>query len=130
MPGIKVNSININYETDGSGPAVVFINGLTMTLAGWAYQIQPFSKSYSLLRYDCRGQGGSEKPLEPYTQEMHAEDLNALLTSLGIEKAHIVGLSNGGMIAQHFALKYPEKTGAIVAITNHRNKNLPMYRVV
>lgn len=116
MPEIKANSVSINYELDGGGPAVVFINGLTMTLAGWAYQVKPFSERYRVLRYDCRGQGGSEKPRTPYTQEMHAEDLNALLSNLGIEKAHIIGLSNGGMIAQHFALKYPQKTGALVLV--------------
>ena len=116
MPQIEINSLNINYELDGQGPPAVFINGLTMTLAGWAYQIGPFSERYKMLRYDCRGQGGSDKPGEPYSQEMHAEDLGALMSRLGIEKAHIIGLSNGGMIAQHFALSYPERTGALVLV--------------
>ena len=114
MPKINVNSVNINYELDGEGPPLVFINGLTMTLSGWAYQLGPFSEKYKVLRYDCRGQGDSDKPEEPYTQQMHADDLSELLKALGISKAHLVGLSNGGMIAQHFALKYPGMTGALV----------------
>lgn len=116
MPKIKVDDISINFELDGDGLPVVFINGLTMTATGWAYQIGPFSEKYKALRYDCRGQGESDKPGEPYTQQMHAEDLSGLMNELGIEKAHIIGLSNGGMIAQHFALMFPEKTGALVLV--------------
>lgn len=116
MPLINVNSININYELEGRGPVVVFINGLTMTTAGWAYQMKPFTDRYSVLRYDCRGQGGSDKPVEEYSQEIHAEDLYQLLRALDIDIAHIVGLSNGGMIAQHFALRYPEMTDALVLV--------------
>ena len=114
MPLLEVNSININYELDGAGPAVVFINGLTMSVNGWAAQVKDFSDRYRVLRYDCRGQGVSDKPDTEYTQEIHAEDLSGLLEQLNIRRAHIIGLSNGGMIAQHFALMYPEKTGALV----------------
>lgn len=116
MPLLKVNSININYELDGGGPVVVFINGLTMSVSGWSSQVRPFSERYGVLRYDCRGQGGSDKPDTEYSQEMHAEDLYWLLEKLNIKRAHIIGLSNGGMIAQHFALNYPEKTGALVLV--------------
>ena len=116
MPQVKANSVKLNYELEGQGPPLVLINGLTMTLSGWAYQIKPFSERYTLIRYDCRGQGGSEKPDEEYSQEMHADDLSCLLDKLDVDRAHIVGLSNGGMIAQHFALRYPEKTGALVLV--------------
>ena len=116
MPKLYVNSVNINYEIEGEGEVVVFINGLTMTLAGWAYQLRDFTQKYRVLRYDCRGQGGSDKPEDEYTQELHAEDLSVLLGRLDIDKAHLIGLSNGGMIAQHFALKYPEKTNSLVLV--------------
>jgi 3-oxoadipate enol-lactonase len=116
MPTLNINSITIDYELEGQGLDVVFINGLTMTLAGWAYQMKPFTEGYRVLRYDCRGQGGSDKPDKEYTQELHAEDLSLLLQKLDMDKAHIIGLSNGGMIAQHFALKYPERTGALVLV--------------
>ncbi len=116
MPRVKVNSVNINYELNGSGPIVVFINGLTMDLNGWLFQVEPFGKKFTVLRYDCRGQGGSDKPDTEYSQEMHAEDLKNLLETLKIPRAHTVGLSNGGMIAQHFALLYPEKVGALVLV--------------
>lgn len=116
MPRIKIDSIELQYEISGSGPPVVFINGLTMDLNGWLLQVDVFSQKYRMLRYDCRGQGDSEKPDTEYSQEQHAEDLAGLLDMLEVPKAHLVGLSNGGMIAQHFALRYPEKTGALVLV--------------
>ncbi len=116
MPRIKINGISLNYELNGSGPAVVLINGLTMDVNGWYLQVQPFSERYTVLRYDCRGQGQSDKPDGEYSQEMHADDLRSLIDKIGIQKTHVVGISNGGMIAQHFALKYPEKVGALVLV--------------
>lgn len=116
MPRIKIDSIELQYEISGYGPPVVFINGLTMDLNGWLLQVDAFSQKYTMLRYDCCGQGDSDKPDTEYSQEQHAEDLAGLLGKLEIPKAHIVGLSNGGMIAQHFALRYPEKTGALVLV--------------
>ena len=116
MPRLKIDSIEIQYEISGYGPPVVFINGLTMDLNGWLLQVDAFSKKYRMVRYDCRGQGDSDKPDSEYTQELHAEDLAGLLEKLEIPRAHLVGLSNGGMIAQHFALRYPEKTGALVLV--------------
>ena len=130
MPRIKINDISLNYELDirdlrpsdqaqsnnDKRPVVVFINGLTMDVSGWFLQVRAFSERYKVLRYDCRGQGESDKPDEEYSQEMHADDLKSLMDKLGIQKAHIIGLSNGGMIAQHFILKYPEKVGALVLV--------------
>jgi len=117
MPRVKIDSIEIQYEISGYGPPVVFLNGLTMDLNGWLLQVDAFSKEYRMVRYDCRGQGDSDKPDSEYTQELHAEDLSGLLEKLEIPRAHLVGLSNGGMIAQHFALRYPEKTGALVLVS-------------
>ena len=116
MPRVKIDSIELQYEISGSGPPVVFINGLTMDLNGWLLQVDPFSRNYRIVRYDCRGQGGSDRPDMEYSQELHAEDLSCLLAKLGVPRAHIIGLSNGGMIAQHFAIRYPEKTGALVLV--------------
>ncbi len=128
MPRVKINSISLNYELSGSGPVVVFINGLTMDLNGWLLQVAPFARRYTLLRYDCRGQGASDKPDGPYSQEMHAEDLARLMDVLGIGKAHVIGLSNGGMIAQHFALLYPGKLGALV-LTDTSSHVKPLLRL-
>ena len=102
MPRAKIDSIEIQYEISGYGPPVVFINGLTMDLNGWLLQIDAFSKKYRMVRYDCRGQGDSDKPDSEYTQELHADDLAGLLKHLGLEHVSVAGLSMGGYIA--FAL--------------------------
>lgn len=116
MPKLDIGKVSINYEFEGSGLPVVFINGLTMDLNGWAEQAEFFSSRYKVLRYDCRGQGQSDKPDMTYAPEVHAEDLNVLLDRLGIARAHIVSLSNGGMVAQHLALDYPARVGALVLV--------------
>lgn len=116
MPRIELNGINLNYELNGQGHAVVFINGLTMDVNGWFLQVSAFSERYRVLRYDCRGQGQSDKPDMDYSQEMHADDLSDLMDKLGIRRAHVIGISNGGMIAQHFTIKHPEKVGALVLV--------------
>lgn len=116
MPKLDIGEVSLSYEIEGSGLPVVFISGLTMSLNGWAEQAGFFSSRYEVLRYDCRGQGQSDKPDMKYAPEVHAEDLNALLEKLGIARAHIIGLSNGGMIAQHLVLDYPAKVGALVLV--------------
>lgn len=116
MPRIKAGEIELNYEIDGNGDALVFINGITMDTNGWAYQAPFFSQYFRVIRYDCRGQGMSDKPDDDYSQQMHAEDLYNLLEVLNINKIHLVGLSNGGMIAQHFALRYPDKLTSLVLV--------------
>lgn len=116
MPLININGIRLNYLVDGNGPALVFINGLTMDVNGWYFQVPAFKERYTVLRYDCRGQGQSDKPDMDYTQEIHADDLKNLIDRLAINKVHIVGISNGGMIAQHFAIKHPERVGGLVLV--------------
>ncbi len=121
MPKVKINGVSLYYELTGKGPTVVFVNGLTMDTTGWINQVSRFSEKYQVLTYDCRGQGLSDKPNHVYPTEMHADDLKALLDRVNIKKAHVVGLSNGGMVAQHLAVKYPEKLGALALVdtTSH-----------
>jgi 3-oxoadipate enol-lactonase len=86
-----------------------------MNAAGsWVFQTPVLSRQYRLLQYDCRGQGQSDHPSGPYSMALHAADLAALLEALGIEQAHIAGISYGGEVAQAFALEYPNKTRSLL----------------
>lgn len=117
MASAHVNGIFIHYKVTGSGENIVFINGMSANRTSWVYQEEIFARKYQVLTYDCRGQGLSEKPEEPvYLPSDGADDLAALLDELGIKKTHIVGLSYGGAIAQHFAIKYPMKLSALVLV--------------
>ncbi len=115
MPTKKINGINMYYEIHGEGEPVIFGNGVFSNTLGWVNQIPDLSKEFQMILYDMRGQGQSEKPREPYSFDLHAEDQLALLEELGIKKAHHVGISYGAELGLVFALKYPERLKSLVA---------------
>jgi 3-oxoadipate enol-lactonase len=117
MPKIVTNGIEIYYELHGQdkSPVLVLNNGILMNAASsWAFQTETLARHYHVLQYDCRGQGQSEHPQEPYTMELHADDLAALLSTLGVQSAHIAGISYGGEVAQAFVLKYPQCVSSLI----------------
>lgn len=103
----------LRYRLEGEGPPVVLLNGIFQRLESWD-PVLPHLTGFTLLRYDMRGQGESEAPEGIYTPRVHAEDLLALLNRLGWEKAALVGLSNGGVVAMEVALLAPERFAALV----------------
>jgi len=103
----------LRYRLEGGGPPLVLLNGIFQRLESWD-PVLPHLKGFTLLRYDMRGQGESEAPEGIYTPRVHAEDLLALLNRLGWEKAALVGLSNGGVVAMEAALLAPERFAALV----------------
>lgn len=117
MPTLHVNGINIHYQWQGreDGPVLVLINGLLTDLSSWAGHLDAYVDHFHVLTYDCRGQGGSDKPDDgPYLPEQHTADLVGLLDALGVERAAVLGVSNGGLIAMSFAALYPERVSALV----------------
>jgi pimeloyl-ACP methyl ester carboxylesterase len=114
MPKVKVGDINIYYEVHGKGEALVLIMGLGGSSAWWFWSVPVFSRDYRVVAFDNRGTGQSDKPDIPYTMDMMAGDLSGLLEAIGVDVAHIFGVSMGGMIAQHFALNYPKKVISLI----------------
>jgi 3-oxoadipate enol-lactonase len=108
-----VNGGNLYYEIAGSGSPVVLIPGFTLDTRMWDSQMAAFSRKHRVIRYDLRGAGKSPPPTGPYAQY---EDLAALLGHLGVDKAHIVGLSLGGAIAIDFALASPGATLSLIPV--------------
>jgi 3-oxoadipate enol-lactonase len=112
-----VNGIQVYYEWHGSpdAPVLVLNNGILMNAAAsWARQTTDFARHYRVLQYDCRGQGQSDHPGEPYSMEGHADDLAGLLVMLGVSRAHVAGISYGGEVAQAFALRHPDRVLSLV----------------
>jgi pimeloyl-ACP methyl ester carboxylesterase len=99
------------YEEKGNGPPVVLIHGGLLGRRMWDEQLEAFSKNYRVIRYDVRGFGKSAMPTKPYS---HVQDLHDLLGFLKIDRAAIVGLSLGSMIAVDFALSYPDMVSSLV----------------
>ena len=111
MPIIKTNNIQTFYEIYGDGVPLVFIHGIGACNKLWQPQIEPFSKRFKVISYDVRGHGKSSGFHEKYTIKLFASDLKVLLDSLGITKAHLCGLSMGGLIDYMKALRYPPLCG-------------------
>jgi 3-oxoadipate enol-lactonase len=99
----------VHYELHGreGAPWLVLSHSLACSTRMWDEQIAAFQDNYRILAYDTRGHGQSDAPSGPYTIELLADDLKALLDHLRISRAHFCGLSMGGMIGQAFALRYP-----------------------
>jgi len=111
---IEAKGISMNYEITGSGDCLVLIHGAGDNLNAWYNQIPAFSKSYRVLTYDVRGHGQTELTEGDYTPDIWADDLYALLGTLGIDKAYVLGYSMGGTIAATLALKHPEVVNALI----------------
>lgn len=128
MPTVRVNDVNIYYESHGNGFPLVFAYGLGGNTGLWAGQIDALAQHYRFIIWDPRGHGKSESPpqREQYGQEISARDLHGLLDHLDIEKAYVGGLSMGGGIAARFALSYPERVAALLIIDSASASGLPM----
>ena len=109
MPVAEVNGININYAVEGSGEPLVMIMGLGGDRSGWKRQLPVFSKHYKVITFDNRGIGMSDKPRGTYSPALMAEDTIQLMDFLKIDKANMLGVSMGGLIAQEIAINYPER---------------------
>jgi 3-oxoadipate enol-lactonase / 4-carboxymuconolactone decarboxylase len=116
MPLIAIDGAQIFYdETGPSGaPAVLFSNSLGTTLEMWDRQARALAGRYRVIRYDTRGHGRSPAAGEPLTVQRLADDAAGLLAHLGIARAHVVGLSLGGMTAQALAINHPERVASLV----------------
>ncbi len=111
---IDINGGKVYYEAIGRGKAIVFIHGGLVDSRLWDDQFKEFAKKYRVVRYDIRGRGKSPLPTEPYSL---VNDVKEILRHLKIEKASIVGLSLGGVIAADFVLEYPEFVESLVLVS-------------
>jgi pimeloyl-ACP methyl ester carboxylesterase len=114
MPIAHVNNIDIYYEIHGSGPPLVLIMGLRRNAEWWYRQIPELSKHFTVIAFDNRGAGRSDKPETDYSIRLFADDTAELMNFLGIPKAHILGISMGGYIAQELAINYPDKVNGLI----------------
>lgn len=116
MTKVKVNEIEINYEVRGEGDPIIFIHGSGASWKMWKPQIEQFSKKYKMIMIDMRGHGESSKhfPNDEYSMKVIAEDLKMFLDVLGINKTHIVGLSQGSVVAQLFAIEHSRYINRLV----------------
>jgi 3-oxoadipate enol-lactonase len=110
------DGIDLHYDVLGRAhrEPLLMIQGLGADMSGWAFQRVAFAGSYRTIALDNRGAGRSDKPVGPYSLEQMADDAIAVLDKAGIERAHVMGASMGGAIAQILAVKHPERVRSLV----------------
>ena len=114
LPYAISNGARIHWEERGAGDPLLLIMGLGYTHEMW-HRTQPVLASrYRTIVFDNRGVGRSDVPPGPYTIAQMAADAAAVLDAAGVERAHVFGISMGGMIAQEFALSVPDRVNALV----------------
>jgi pimeloyl-ACP methyl ester carboxylesterase len=111
-----VNGLKVCYRIDGSGYPLILIHGFGSKKESFMAQIPILSQKFKVLTYDARGAGKTERPNNPYSMDMFTDDLKALMDYLKFKKAHLLGLSMGGMIALTFAIKYPSMVNKLILI--------------
>ncbi|HZO81138.1 MAG TPA: alpha/beta fold hydrolase [Candidatus Binataceae bacterium] len=110
MPTVRVRDINLYYESHGGGAPLLMIMGLGSSALSWEPAlIADLARGFRTIVCDNRGTGRSDKPREEYSIPAMADDAAALLDALGIARAHVFGVSMGGMIAQELALNHPAR---------------------
>jgi 3-oxoadipate enol-lactonase len=124
MPRVTLQAMPTHSATDGtslyyelhgeSGEPLLLIMGLGGTLDFWQFQTPVFARTHRVAVYDNRGMGKSDKPKGPYDVPTLANDALAILDAAGFDRAHVLGMSMGGMIAQELALRHPDRIGALI----------------
>ncbi len=109
MPVIDAGNVQLSYERSGEGPPLLLIMGLSGTLLHWGEPLmEELRGDFDVIAYDHRGVGASSRVEAPFSIADLARDAAGLLGALGVESAHVMGISMGGMIAQELALARPE----------------------
>jgi 3-oxoadipate enol-lactonase len=114
MARARNGSVELYYESTGAGAPVLVVMGLGMTATGWWRTVPVLSESLRVIAFDNRGVGRSAHPPGPFSVREMADDAVAVLEAAGEERAHVYGISLGGMIAQEIALRHPQRVLSLV----------------
>jgi len=114
MPFANVNGARLHYERAGSGEPLLLITGFAISAAVFEPVLPSYTGRFEVVTYDNRGSGRSSTPLTPASMPQFAGDAVRLLDVLGIDSAHVYGLSMGGMVAQEMAIRFPDRVRGLV----------------
>jgi 3-oxoadipate enol-lactonase len=115
VPRARNRTVSVHYESTGAGAAVLLVMGLGMNATGWWRTVPVLlANGLRVLTFDNRGVGRSDRPTGPYTTAVMADDAVAVLDATAVQRAHVYGISLGGMIAQEIALRHPDRIARLV----------------
>jgi len=114
MYATAADGARMYYETHGEGPPLLLHPGFGCSVEIYAANIPALAERYRVIVLDPRGHGRSSAPTDGYAMAVFARDCAAVLDAAGVARAHVLGTSFGGMVAQHFALDFPERVDGLV----------------
>jgi pimeloyl-ACP methyl ester carboxylesterase len=113
MPRIEVDGLTINYDVQGEGEPLLLIPYLSADHACYAFQLPAYSEHFSCIAIDLAGTGESDKPAGPYSTEGYADQVAAFLGAIGVEQAHVAGVSLGAAVGMHLAARHPARVRSL-----------------
>jgi pimeloyl-ACP methyl ester carboxylesterase len=113
MPQADIDGVTINYDVQGEGDPLLLIPYLSADHACYAFQLPAYTERYRCISVDLPGSGESDKPEGPYSTTGYADQLAAFLGEIGVERAHVAGVSLGAAVATHLAARHPERVRSV-----------------
>ena len=113
MPQVDVDGLSINYDVQGEGEPLLLIPYTSADHACYAFQLPAYTEHFSCVAIDLPGSGESDTPPGPYSTDGYAEQIAAFMDAVGIEQAHVAGVSLGAVIGLHLAARHPAKVRSL-----------------
>ncbi len=113
MPQTDVDGLRINYDVQGEGEPLLLVPYLSADHACYAFQLPAYTEHFSCISVDLPGSGESDKPAGPYATDAYADQLAGFLGAIGIESAHVAGVSLGAAAGMHLAARHPERVRSL-----------------
>ncbi len=129
MPTLCCNGVDLHVERAGQGPRLLYCNGSGATLAAVPWLLNRLAERFDVVAFDYRGMGASAPISEPYAMADAAADVAGLLDALGWERTAMLGWSFGGMVAQEFAVSFPERLERLALLSTSPGGAFPSFRL-
>jgi pimeloyl-ACP methyl ester carboxylesterase len=113
MAKVDVDGLTINYEVQGEGDPLLLIPYLSADHACYAFQLPAYTEHFSCIALDLPGTGESDKPPGPYSTDTYADQVSAFMGAIGVERAHVAGVSLGAAVGMHLATRHPERVRSL-----------------
>ncbi len=113
MPHVQTLGLTINYEEQGEGEPLLLIPYVAADHACYAFQLPAYTEHFRCISVDLPGSGESDKPAGPYSTEGYADQLAGFLEGIGVEQAHVAGVSLGAAVGTHLAARHPERVRSL-----------------
>ena len=113
MPQVDVDGLTINYDVQGEGEPLLLIPYTSADHACYAFQLPAYTEHFSCVALDLPGTGESDKPAGPYSTEGYADQVAAFVGAIGIERAHVAGVSLGAAVGMHLAARHPGRVRSL-----------------